>query len=168
MKTKNNKKSTKSNNTETEARFVGTNWDIPEVTLRKQGAGHRTLKRKVITTGIYDVGLNDDTLAEIKVALRQGKEVRINGMIRLFPCMDKELSQMFVAAQTMNPLRNLLADKKAKVTHCKKEVDVEEMLEVANERHERYMAERNEVTPDILVTCPKCGHKFRVGRKIGK
>ena len=62
---------------------------------------------------------------------------------------------------TMDPFRGTLADKRVRFTHRGHEVTRNE----AQQLNEAKVAE-SRVTPDTTVECPKCGHRFRVGKKL--
>ena len=66
-----------------------------------------------------------------------------------------------LCAYKMGPFRGTLADKRVRFTHREHEVTRSE----ARRMNEAKVAE-SRVTPDTAVECPKCGHRFRVGRKL--
>ena len=63
-----------------------------------------------------------------------------------------------------SPLGGCLADKKPIIVHCGRQLDETEADELVSEAREKDK-KRVSVTPDMMVTCPKCGFEFRVGRK---
>ena len=157
-----------------QARFAGANWDSDNMTVRLRSNGDR-VKRKVLTRGVTCITLNEGTFRDIMHYLRFGNEVRLMfpGMldaIRLFPCMDAKREKMEVIAQTMGEFRNLLSDKKVRLVHNGKEVDdthLKAMKKRAHQKDLEYKAntvQREFVTPDTVVACPRCGFEFRVGR----
>jgi len=125
------------------------------------------VRRKVLTKGISVFDLRD-VMPDIVEVLRQGNEVRFSDggeeVLRLYPCLDKDLTRMFVAAQTMGEFRQSIADITFNIVR-RDGKDNDDMREVRRQMvQERESHARSEVTPDPLVTCPKCGCEFRVGR----
>lgn len=155
------------------------NWekDDPEVSLVKRGA--RNLCRKVEVTGIVDLeddpelDIPSDTLEELgdllKKRLRQGREVRLWGGVRFYPCTDKSnASKIVVCAQTMGFLRgDLLADKKPRFFRGKSEVDAAGLAKLDRAAKKNAAGKKKAAIPDTMVTCPDCGSEFRVGRQLG-
>ena len=47
-----------------------------------------------------------------------------------------------------------------------KEVSRAAMERFAEEKRSQRKTNEECVTPDMLVSCPKCGYRFRVGRRI--
>lgn len=158
-----------------DARLAGTNWDEPVVRVRRSGTlSSSRIRKKVLTRGVYRIPFYRATQQEIIKYLRRGYEVRLtdggeSDAIRLFPCMDKNLSSMYVSAQTMGDFRKCIGDKKVKIVHGEKEIskcDAAKMDQEVSEAHEE-IKQRLAVTPDTVVTCPKCGTEFRVGKQLG-
>lgn len=158
---------------DSEPRYAGTNWDEPVVRVKKNGYENPVLRRKVLTTGEVPVLIPESLSKSIIKSLRMGREVRLDVSgygegIRLFPCMNRDCTQMFIAAQTMGDFRECVADKKVKVIHCDRELSEDETAQLVRESVERHEANRREnVSPDTLVTCPNCGTEFRVGKQLG-
>ena len=156
-------------------RFEGANWDEPIVNVVKGGrSGQSCLKRKVMTRGIMRVHAFALTKEAIVKYLREGYEVRITDandkdMIRLFPCMSVGHMKLEVTAQTMGEFRECIADKKVRVVHCGEEISKAQFEKLNDEQRAKYDEAKNfiGVTPDIMVTCPKCGTEFRVGKQLG-
>ena len=175
-----NNKNTNTN----EQRFKCENWDAEKqrfvVNIKGHGKG-RHPARKVLTKGVRTIWLGSDTVKEIVMSLRHGYEVRFldfgthTDVIRLFPMMSADLKTMLVKADTMGMLRtDTLSDKKAVFTRRGSEVSAETVKAFAEDRLSQtpspaYAAQGHRnyayVTPDTVVTCPKCGYSFRVGRK---
>ena len=162
-------------NKNNEARYEGVNWDSewkPKVKMKC--AGDNQPKRKVLTKGNREVYCD---LGEIKKLLRQGYEVRLREpggecFLRIFPWLGKDLKTMYAKSQCMVPLSGCLADKKVRVVFRGKEYANPEDAAAAFEET-RYHREDDgdgeeleQVTPDTVVKCPKCGNRFRVGRAI--
>ena len=150
-----------------EARFEGTNWDEPEVRVIRHGVRHSSLERKVVTKGVKKIECTRALNDAIRL-LRMGYEVRLANAkgeaIRLYPCLMKDLKTMFVGAMTMGEFRSMLSDKKARLVNRGEEVDGESLAEEQKKRYEEAQSVR--ITPDTMVTCPKCGTQFRVGKKL--
>ena len=151
-------------------RYEGTNWD-PVVTVKRHGVQPST-HRKVLTRGIKQLDAAE-LLAQAITLLRQGYEVRLtdeegNEGLRMYPCMNSDFSGMFAAAMTLGELRECLHDKKAIAKNRGKVVDGEELAKEQRSRHLAHVERMAEVTPDSVVQCPKCGHKFRVGKSLTK
>ena len=152
-----------------EKRFTGA-WDDAEVHIKRNSKKLSTMTRKVVTKGIKHIN-NDKLINRITKLLRSGYEVRISDAIRIYPCMEKDLKTMFAASQTIGEFRSCLGDIKAKTIWRGKEVDPDEKAGEAKARNNEYKrerAEKIEVTPDTMVTCPECGAEFRVGRAFEK
>ena len=166
----------KNENRNEEARFEGVNWDSewkPKVKMKC--AGDNQPKRKVLTKGNREVYCD---LGEIRKLLRQGYEVRLREpgaketFLRIFPVLGTDLKTMYAACKAMSPLSGCLADKKVRVVFRGKEYANPEDAAAAFEET-RYHREDDgdgeeleQVTPDTVVKCPKCGNRFRVGRAL--
>lgn len=110
---------------------------------------------------------------EIAEVLREGYDVHLTDRCRFYACVNKQLTQLEVIAQTMGRFREAMADIPFAFVE-----DGETVSEATlRERAKRLAAERAEkaakrkekaqqVTPDMQVTCPTCGTTFRVGRRI--
>ena len=159
-----------------EERFVCENWDEPEVNITSHGRGCSTArkKRQIDATDLLD---------EAHGLLRAGYEVRLTSerfgeAVRLIPMMATDLATMQVYATAMGGFRDkTLADKRARLVRLGKEVSAQARTEDrrANRAETPKRAEtptraepppEAEVTPDSTVKCPKCGARFRVGRRI--
>lgn len=170
MKPRNPKK-----NESAEERFQCDNWDADyyRVNVKSQGVGKKPA-RKVVTKGVSHVMVNVSH-SVIVDKLRKGYEVRLEfsgsgqDAIRLFPFMAPDLKHMEVKADTMGAFRTAtLADKKAVFARMGKHVSKSDVEEFVREKVNQRMGGESEsdyVTPDTMVTCPRCGYKFRVGRK---
>ena len=142
------------------------NWDAEQpATLKSKGRSH-AVSRKVLTKAKHPIALISNEIDRAKELLRQGYEVRLastDGVdaVRLYPCVETDMTTMFVAAATMGPFRGILADKRVRFSHRGHEISRSE----ARRMNEAKVAEPH-VTPDTTVECPKCGHRFRVGKKL--
>jgi len=145
-------------------------WDA-EVKMKCIGPNRADMRRKVRTVGTVQIDVAD-LFEEAKQLLRQGYEVRLTSendgeAIRLFPCLDANYSQMFVAAMSMGTFRTTVADIPFRMTHCGEEVDVKTASEEKAKKAETIRQNRQHVTPDTVVKCPNCGTEFRVGKTLG-
>ena len=151
-----------------EPRFVG-DWE-PTVEIKSRGPSSSTMRRKVVTKSKVFVKVDLDWVIS---GLRHGHEVVLvadpkmpdtTGGIRLYPCMEKDLKHMFVAAQTVGDFRHSISDIKANVRYRGKEMantDCEQLVAEAAKRFE--VAKRESACPTRVVTCPKCGYEFEIG-----
>lgn len=148
-----------------EARIVG-DWE-PRVNVSLHGRRTGTLSRKVVTRNRrYLVG----DLSCITYLLRRGYEVILtdrdntdNG-IRLYPCTNKDLSAMFVAAQTVGDFRHAISDIKFTVRRGGIAASPVECRRMVAETAERAtLARRESACPTRVVACPKCGYEFEIG-----
>lgn len=152
---------------QTEPRIYG-NWE-PTVDVKSHGPSKSTLRRKVVARKRAFCKVNLDNIV---AKLRQGYEVILTDDtnaneptgIRLYHCMDKGLTHMFVAAQTVGAFRKSISDIKFTVRRnglkATKE-ECERMVLEAVERHET--VKREAACPTRIVTCPKCGYDFEIG-----
>ena len=142
------------------------NWDAEQpVTLKSKGRNH-AVSRKVLTKAKHPISLISNEIDRAAELLRQGYEVRLastdgRDAVRLYPCVETDMKTMFVAAATMDPFRGTLADKRVRFTHRGREVTRSEARRLNDAK-----AAEPHVTPDTVVECPKCGHRFRVGKKL--
>ena len=165
-------------NNEEKIRLAITNWDgVVPIAISK---GHDKMSRKVLTRSVltsHDLGTMhrayvESVLGTIVDLLRSGFEYRMldedgNAALRLFPCVEKDMKTVFIAAQTMGEFRKELNDKEVApfVKGClASKSEAREMLDAANKTRSRRITS---VTPDIIVTCDGCGKEIRVGKKLG-
>ena len=157
-----------------EGRYRCENWDEDyfRVNVHSYGAGRKPA-RKVVTKGTRSVVSYTDPKA-ITDLLRKGYEVRLafwggEDAIRLYPIMSTDFKRMEVKADTMGSFRtDTLSDKKAVFAMMGQQVPkskVEEFTVAKVCQPKGGGPEAGYVTPDTMVTCPKCGNRFRVGRK---
>jgi hypothetical protein len=172
----------KNENRNEEARYEGVNWDEWKPKVRMYAHGSDQPIRKVLTRGerILDCSM----FSEIKKLLRQGFEVQLRepgtdkSFLRIYPTLGTDLKTMYAASKAMTPLSHCLNDKKARMVFRGKEYtkpeDAAGAIEETRYRREDEGEDEGEnngeempsVTPDIMVKCPKCGTRFRVGRAI--
>ena len=155
-----------------EPRFVCTDWDeeVPVATWSK--GRRRKPARKVITNGKVRVALTRLQAERIVKMLGCGNEVRLTvggeDAIRLFPCADTDFRTMFVASETMGDFRRAVYRGRRLAfmsRHGRRRIGREE-IEARVERTKSGAAEREHVSPDTVVACPRCGYEIRVGKSL--
>ena len=110
----------------------------------------------------------------IAETLKSGYEINLGGKLRFFACLDRATrSKLEVVATTGGELRSALNDiaftlenregKAVTKTELKRKVK-----KTARAQASKLFAETapDGVTPDTMVTCPKCGERFRVGKRL--
>ena len=156
---------------------VEVRWDNEplDVTLEKHGS--KKPDRKVKVRGILredwleeEAGLDEGALSRvvdaIKKALRHGYEPRICEAIRFVHMVDADFTSMRVSVQPMGSFRHVLDGVEFTMRYDGQEMSAED-AEGLRDGTEESETEEDEVTPDSLVTCPKCHKRFRVGHKAG-
>ena len=150
-----------------EPRITGI-WE-PTVKVRSKGPSASSLKRKVVTERTMKIAF---PMSQVAKLLRQGYEIVLtddptskekNG-IRLYPCMNKNLTEMHVTAQTVGAFRHSISDLKFTVRRNGRKMSSAEcsrMVAEAEARHEA--AKREAACPTRVVQCPKCGFEFEIG-----
>ena len=149
-----------------EKRIRCTNWDDENVVSLASNGKNHSIVRKVITKDVKSLDAGDLIYDAIRL-LKQGYEVRLNdnggdAALRLYPCVDKEMKSMYISAQTMGDFRHSLKGKKIAFTRGGEDISTEEAFDFAKKCKKR----GDEVTPDKMATCPKCGKHFRVGKRV--
>ena len=136
-------------------------------------------ERKVVTNGRMELLLNDSQVRYLTKYLRQGCEVTLTTrdarpVCRFFPLSSVDMSRIYVAALCLQPFSvDTLADKRP--VACRFGSGGRHELQstlATQEARDRFVAESRsakleEVTPDMVVECPRCGFEFRVGKKRG-
>ncbi len=147
-----------------------TDWSYAAtVRIKNKGAG-RLPTRRVPVTGTTKVKLNRTQVMRLVGSVCRGEEAFISyggeDIIRIYPYLDARTDQMVSLAETLGNFRSkLFTGLKLNFTsaHGGRDIPREEFdLIMAQARASR----RAHVTPDTLVTCPKCGTEFRVGKKL--
>ena len=150
-------------------------WE-PVAKVKSNGRTCPTLKRKVLTRGVKEYH-QGDILRLIVNDLRQGYEVRLcdcagEAFLRIFPVLGKDCKRLFAAAQAMEPLSRSLDGIKPTIHHGGRAIREGETEDMVRKAHVAYAKSKAftvpEVTPDTMVTCPKCGTTFRVGRALAR
>ena len=158
---------------DTDTRIECTNWD-EEVTVATWTKGRaRKPARKVLTRGVANVAMTKSQMSRIAKMLGSGMEVRLGfggeDAIRLYPCAATDFRTMFVAADTMGEFRHApyrgrdIAFTSRRGRRAIGRDEVEERVG----RVEQARRERVRVSPETVVSCPKCGFEFKVGKSLG-
>ena len=139
------------------------------VTLSSKGSNRADMRRKVRTNGIRRIDASD-IIADAMNQLRAGFEVRLkdaegDDAIRLYPCLDADYTEMFAAAQTMGEFRHGLKDIGFTMKRSGNYANREEAT-AARARTKALKVRRQNVTPDTIIVCPKCGTEIRVGKTL--
>jgi len=100
-------------------------------------------------------------LVAVGNAVREGYDVHLCEAVRFYACVLK-LKTPFVTAQTLGNFRRSIADKAIRPTLHGKEVSLARVKELDRQARR----EHPHVTPDTMITCPKCGTEFRVGKEL--
>ena len=91
----------------------------------------------------------------VSAPVRDGETSKDEAM-RLFPCATPDKTAMLVKAATLDDFRDgTLADKRMRLMRNGRETTP------AEESARKEESKVDEVSPDPIVTCPKCGHRFR-------
>jgi len=150
---------------------ITADWPNPRIKVRRANIKkNATLQRKVITKGIVNLDLGE-LFGKIEMLLRAGYEVRCNESIRLFPMSYSDLRGMYVGAATIGVFHTRPYDGIHPTTFYRgQKVNGPKMAEEQRRRHEDYLEHIHndvvEVTPDMIVECPRCSLHIRVGKKI--
>lgn len=139
------------------------------VSLSSKGSNRADMRRKVRTNGIRRIDASD-IIADAMNQLRAGFEVRLkdaegDDAIRLYPCLDADYTEMFAAAQTMGEFRHGLKDIGFTMKRSGNYANREEAT-AARARTKALKVRRQNVTPDTIIVCPKCGTEIRVGKTL--
>jgi len=155
---------------------VEVKWNNEPLDVSLERHGNKKPDRKVKVRGI----LRDDWLEReadvepgaihriveaIKKALQHGYEPRMDESIRFVHMVDADFANMRVSVQPMGPFRSCLEGVSFRLQYDGREVSPEEAEGMREEPEEHDEAE--EVSPDQMITCPKCHRRFRVGKKCG-
>jgi len=100
-------------------------------------------------------------LVAVGNAVREGYDVKLCDAVRFYACVLK-LKTPFVAAQTLGNFRQSIADKAIRPTLHGRDTSLARVKELDRQARQ----EHPHVTPDTMVTCPKCGTEFRVGKVL--
>ena len=169
----------KSMNKRTENEPVEVKWDNEPLDVALERHGCKRPDRKVKVRGI----LRDDWLEQeadlepgsvhrlveaIKKALRHGYEPRMDESVRFVHLVDANFANMRVSVQPMGPFRGCLEGVSFRLRYEGREMSSEEAKELRDQgTGNGEQEESEEVSPDQMITCPKCHKRFRVGKKMG-
>ena len=154
---------------------VEVKWDKAPLDVSLERHGNKKPDRKVRVRGILrDEWLEREADAEpgtvhriveaIKKALQHGYEPRMDESIRFVHMVDADFSSMRVSVQPMGPFRNCLEGMAFRLQYDGREISPEE---AGGLREPEAEENGEEVSPDQMITCPKCHKRFRVGKKQG-
>ena len=148
-----------------------------DVSLEKHG--NKKPDRKVKVRGILrdawlekEAGLEAGSVKRlmeaITKALRHGYEPRMAESVRFVHMVDANFTNMRVSVQPMGSFRNCLEGVSFRLRYGEREMSAEEAGELRDEGSGiGDQEEESEVSPDQMITCPKCHKRFRVGKKQG-
>ena len=146
-----------------------------DVSLEKHG--NKKPDRKVKVRGILrdawlekEAGLEAGSVKRlmeaITKALRHGYEPRMAESVRFVHMVDANFTNMRVSVQPMGCFRNCLEGVSFRLRYGEREMSAEEADGLREPDSGEEEAE-SEVSPDQMITCPKCHKRFRVGKKQG-
>ena len=155
------------------------NWDEgATVAIRSHGRGWRT-ERKVVSTGTGELRLPKKYGDSLRRMLRAGLDVHLafgdEACVRFFACTTEDGRNMVVVAQTMGAFRTATYDglvvSYTSEKGARKIAKAEAMERFARSKAPRAQRaeggqERDHVTPETVVACPRCGYEFKVGRSL--
>ena len=156
----------------TDSRLRPETMDYSEAVFAKMVSRGNHMSAKVKTCGKlteYDIcdGIDVDpqvialVLGKIAEKVGEGYEVQLCESVRFYQCLEK-FKTPFICAASMGDFRKAVAGKTVCLTRKCKPITPEKAVKVNEDLRKAKM-----VTPDTMVTCPKCGTEFRVGKKIG-
>ena len=157
-------------NKNTEERIEG---DWPKVRVRYDHNDNR-IKRKVVETRVKRIPAGD-LVKRIVRELRTGASVELldengDGAIRICAVVGPKLDKMYASCIAMKPLSHSLNDIGFSIVRGRgRDEHIESAEKWAEEAKQMAVAAKDEtpsVTPDSMVTCPKCGTRFRIGRRL--
>ena len=126
-----------------------------------------------------------DTIAKLML---EGYDVRITDRCRFYACVNKSRSQLEVAVQAMGRFRQAMAETpfafvskgenlceavlrrrsvaQARMREEKKAKAKAKSKGVKRQECRSEAPKRDHVTPETVVTCPRCGYEFKVGKSL--
>ena len=154
---------------------VEVRWNEEPLDVALERHGSKRPDRKVKVRGILrDEWLEQEADLEpgavhrlveaIKKALRHGYEPRMDESVRFVHLVDADFANMRVSVQPMGSFRSCLEGVSFRLRYDGREVSAQDAERLRDEAEE---AEGEGVSPDQMITCPKCHQRFRVGRKNG-
>ena len=158
-----------------ESEPVEVRWNEEPLDVSLERHGSKRPDRKVKVRGILrDEWLEQEADLEpgavhrlveaIKKALRHGYEPRMDESVRFVHMVDANFANMRVSVQPMGSFRGCLEGVSFRLKYDGREVSPEE-ADGLREPEDGEGEEESEVSPDQMITCPKCHKRFRVGKK---
>ena len=140
----------------------------PTVRVKRKNTENR-IQRKVLQTRTAKIPAGD-LIRRIETELREGAAVELldgkgEGAIRIYACVTKDFKSMYATSATMGGFRQSLNDIRFRIVRGRDKGEHMESAEDWAEKAEELRSEAPSVVPDQMVTCPKCGTRFRVGRR---
>ena len=158
---------------------VEVTWSEEPLDVSLEKHGNKKPDRKVKVRGILrdawlekEAGLEAGSVKRlmeaITKALRHGYEPRMAESVRFVHMVDANFTNMRVSVQPMGSFRNCLEGVSFRLRYGEREMSAEEAGELRDEGSGiGDQEEESEVSPDQMITCPKCHKRFRVGKKQG-
>ena len=154
---------------------VEVTWSEEPLDVSLEKHGNKKPDRKVKVRGILrdawlekEAGLEAGSIKRlmeaITKALRHGYEPRMAESVRFVHMVDANFTNMRVSVQPMGSFRNCLEGVSFRLRYGEREVSAQDAERL---RDEVEVEEDLEVSPDQMITCPKCHKRFRVGKKQG-
>ena len=156
---------------------VEVTWSEEPLDVSLEKHGNKKPDRKVKVRGILrdawlekeaglDAGSIKRLMEAITKALRHGYEPRMAESVRFVHMVDANFTNMRVSVQPMGSFRNCLEGVSFRLRYGEREMSAEEADGLREPDTGEEEAE-TEVSPDQMITCPKCHKRFRVGKKQG-
>lgn len=156
---------------------VEVTWSEEPLDVSLEKHGNKKPDRKVKVRGILrdawlekEAGLEAGSVKRlmeaITKALRHGYEPRMAESVRFVHMVDANFTNMRVSVQPMGSFRNCLEGVSFRLRYGEREMSAEEADGLRDPDSGEEEAE-SEVSPDQMITCPKCHKRFRVGKKQG-
>ena len=154
---------------------VEVTWSEEPLDVSLEKHGNKKPDRKVKVRGILrdawlekEAGLEAGSIKRlmeaITKALRHGYEPRMAESVRFVHMVDADFANMRVSVQPMGSFRSCLEGVSFRLRYGEREVSAQDAERL---RDEGEVEEDLEVSPDQMITCPKCHKRFRVGKRQG-
>lgn len=142
-------------------------WDNECQIKIERGGNRGALRRMIPTRGTVTIDATA-ILDSVKEQMRKGYDVRLTydgeEAVRFFPFASADCKSVLVRIQPLGSAADWLKDKKITVKHCGEKKSGSEVDALYREARAKDRKAPDYVTPDMMVNCPKCGFRFRVGR----
>ena len=156
---------------------VEVTWSEEPLDVSLEKHGNKKPDRKVKVRGILrdawlekEAGLEAGSVQRlveaITKALRHGYEPRMAESVRFVHLVDADFTNMRVSVQPMGSFRDCLEGVSFRLRYGGREVSAEE-ADGLRDQESGIGDPETEVSPDSMITCPKCHKRFRVGKKQG-